>query len=202
MLRVIIPFLIILSVREQDDLPPSQFSASLEAKDKSTLPLRELLPSALSLHNLPNLGLVSSEEGAGSPREAKYMPSIRLSFLDPQKAPLSELVAIEVKLKNKKGELWKSYVFPYAQNTRLVPLGATENFSIQLPYEVLPLLVTVDFIAGYGDKGREILALWSEPINIGTLSFNNIFYKDAAGNEKSVEAIRFTPKKILFKRPK
>ncbi|MBW8309987.1 MAG: hypothetical protein K0M45_10220 [Candidatus Paracaedibacteraceae bacterium] len=212
MIRAIIPFLIVSFVHGQDELPISQFSPFAGIKEESAVPFWDLLPYEMKelvvfYIKLPDLSIVElvSKECQHlviKEREKRYTQPIRLSFFDPQKAPISDLLALEIKLKNEKGELWKSYVFPYAQNTRLVPLGCSEDFSIKLPYEVLPLRVTVDFIAGYLDKDEEIFASWREPINIGKLRSQEIFYKDAEGNKKTAEAIRFTPQNILFKRLK
>jgi hypothetical protein len=208
-MRNLIFFLMVLSVKAQEELSVSNVAFPSAVMEESIgegwelLPqeMRELIVSQIKLQDLPIFKLVNKECYQLELKEEKkrYTPPLRLSFLDPQKSPMSDLMALEVKLKNEKKDIWKSYVFPYAQNTRLVPLGCAEDFSIQVPYEILPLQVTVDFMVGYFDNGHEVLASWGEPIVIGTLNLSNLFYKDTIGKKKAVEAIRFTPQKILFR---
>ncbi|AIK96887.1 hypothetical protein [Candidatus Odyssella acanthamoebae] len=211
-MRNLILFLMISSLDARDELPVSQVFFHSTGLEESTIwgwdllpnEMKELVVSQIKLHDLPIFKLVNRGcyQLALNEERKRYTPPVRLSFLDPQKSPVSDLMAIEIKLKNEKTDVWKSYIFPYAQNTRLVPLGCAEDFCIQLPYEALPLRVTVDFMAGYFDKDSEVLASWRGPIHIGTLKVSNIFYRDAVGNKKTVEAIRFTPQKILFKHSK
>lgn len=93
----------------------------------------------------PNEFISSNDHEAISVFSGQLSNPVRLSFFDESAEPgsIAPGSLMKVILESKNLDYFKVYEFWYQPNTRLVPIGSTSDFSVQLPFDLFPLTAYV-----------------------------------------------------------